>query len=166
MKCSNHVPNVQSAWELSSGYTTYIFPYQKHKRHKLKGSETMPYKPPKPCAHPGCPELVRDGRYCAKHKRQVNADYNSHRRDKTAQSFYDSPQWRRLRKMKLNAQPLCEECHRNGRFTPARHVDHIKEISHGGAPLDMANLQSLCHSCHSSKTLRERHTRPQPPSNL
>lgn len=39
--------------------------------------------------------------------------------------FYQSRRWRALRAMKLQQQPLCEECLRKGRMTPAEMVDHI-----------------------------------------
>ena len=62
--------------------------------------------------------------------------------------FYNSKGWKWLRKVKLTADPLCEMCGK-----PARDVDHRISINNGGDPHDMANLQSLCHSCHSKKTL-------------
>lgn len=34
-------------------------------------------------------------------------------------------------------------------------VDHIQPIRFGGAALDMENLQSLCWSCHSAKSVKE-----------
>jgi len=43
-------------------------------------------------------------------------------------------------------------CKKVGRKVPANHIDHIIPISRGGAPLDLANLQSLCLSCHNRKT--------------
>jgi len=62
--------------------------------------------------------------------------------------FYNSSAWKKLRRMKLARSPLCEECRR-----PATDVDHKVSIHKGGHPLDMTNLQSLCHSCHSRKTM-------------
>lgn len=32
-------------------------------------------------------------------------------------------------------------------------VDHKVELRDGGAPLDQANLEPLCGSCHTTKTL-------------
>lgn len=123
----------------------------------------MPWKAPKPCKYPGCLELVRDGGYCDKHKKQVNQsnnrNYNRHHRNKSSQAFYDSTQWRKLRKIKIARDPFCEECRNHGLFASATHVDHKVEIRDGGASLDMDNLQSLCHSCHSRKTLLERQKR-------
>ncbi len=67
-----------------------------------------------------------------------------------ARDFYNSAAWKRLRKAKLAASPVCETC--LPRVTAATEVDHVKAINLGGAPLDWDNLQSLCHECHSRKT--------------
>ena len=57
--------------------------------------------------------------------------------------------WQRLRKMKLARRPMCECC-----GSPANEVDHIVALSRGGTNA-MDNLQSLCRSCHSRKTVAE-----------
>ena len=114
----------------------------------------MPRKPKKPCRYPGCPKLT-EGRYCEQHQKQMHHEYNTRERDKEARNFYSSTPWRRLRQAKLEQQPLCEECQRNGRITAATMVDHITPIKQGGAALNMANLQSLCWSCHSRKSVEE-----------
>ena len=114
----------------------------------------MPRKPKTPCRYPGCAELCEEP-YCDKHRRQVNHEYNTQQRDKAASSFYASDRWRKLRKQKLARNPLCEECARQSRITPATMVDHIVPIRQGGAALDMNNLQSLCWSCHSAKSIKE-----------
>lgn len=72
-------------------------------------------------------------------------------------AFYQSAAWRRLRMIKLQANPVCEECLRRGLVTEATVVDHIVPINEGGAPLDMSNLQSLCAKCHNIKSGREAH---------
>ena len=110
----------------------------------------MPHKPPKPCAYPGCPALTHE-RYCEKHKQIVNKQYNRFDRDKDSQAFYESVAWRRLRRIKLQMNPLCEECGR----AKATTADHIVPIKQGGATLDVSNLQSLCGSCHGRKSIRE-----------
>jgi len=66
--------------------------------------------------------------------------------------FYQSKAWRELRAVKLDRFPLCEECQRRGVTTLAKMVDHIVPINKGGAPLDLVNLQSLCHPCHNRKS--------------
>lgn len=69
--------------------------------------------------------------------------------------FYQSTEWRKLRALKLNEQPLCEECLRNGKLVKAQMVDHIIPINRGGAALDIENLQSLCNRCHAIKSAKE-----------
>ncbi len=73
--------------------------------------------------------------------------------------FYTSPKWRRLRELQLQQQPICEECQRKGIITQANVADHIVPINQGGEPLDIENLQSLCHRCHNRKSGREKHSR-------
>ena len=116
----------------------------------------MPRKPMTPCRYPGCPNLVEAGeRYCHEHKKIVDRNYNKYERDKKSQLFYQSKEWKSLRKKKLEINPFCEECLRKGKFTKATMVDHIKPIKQGGSALDMNNLQSLCWSCHSKKSAEE-----------
>ena len=116
----------------------------------------------RPCAHPGCRELVRSG-YCVRHRpadnsRRSNAAAVWHR-------WYSLPIWvDDLRPMQLVREPFCRECTARARRenrpelerVPATDVDHVKP--HRGVWLvftDRNNLQSLCHSCHSRKTLAE-----------
>jgi len=54
-----------------------------------------------------------------------------------------------LRRSVLFNHPLCE-C---GEI--ATDVHHIKDIAKGGDPWSRANLQALCHRCHSIKTKQE-----------
>lgn len=73
-------------------------------------------------------------------------------------SFYQSQQWRRVRKKFLEGHPLCAECQRKGRVVAARVVDHITPINDGGARFDFRNLQGLCDACHNRKSGREAHS--------
>ena len=70
--------------------------------------------------------------------------------------FYQSSPWRKLRKMKLDQDPMCEICQQQGKLTPAQMVDHIVPINKGGAPLDLDNLQSLCNACHAIKSAKDK----------
>ena len=80
--------------------------------------------------------------------------YEGYRHHNTV--FYQSRRWRSLRALKLQKDPLCEECMRKGVLVPAQMVDHIVPINKGGAPLDLNNLQSLCNHCHAVKTARDK----------
>ena len=104
----------------------------------------MPTRPKKPCRHPGCPNLT-DERYCSEHSVD-NKRASAHERGYTSK-------WRRLSKLYLKAHPLCVECKRHGRLTPATVVDHI--VPHRGNEQLMwseSNWQGLCKRCHDKKT--------------
>lgn len=119
----------------------------------------MPSKAPRPCTHPGCPELVTAGSRCTqhqreqfKHKTKVAMQDDRKRDDKR---FYDSALWDRVRKQVLTKEPYCRECRRNKRLTLAEVVDHIDRIQAGGSRLAASNLQPLCARCHDAKRGRE-----------
>ena len=57
--------------------------------------------------------------------------------------------WQRLRLMILRREPLCRMC-----GAAAVAVDHIIPLKQGGKNTE-ENLQALCHSCHSKKTLSD-----------
>ena len=66
--------------------------------------------------------------------------------------FYNTRDWLELRAAMLRREPVCQACRR----APATDVDHITPIRAGGSMTHPSNLQSLCHECHSRKTLGER----------
>lgn len=69
--------------------------------------------------------------------------------------IYSSARWRRLRKQKLAASPLCEAHQEMGEVVVATVVDHRIPIRHGGKPFpSLSGLRSLCWPCHSAKTAR------------
>lgn len=70
-------------------------------------------------------------------------------------AFYHSVEWKRVRNLQLMQHPICQECERQGKVTPATVVDHIKPINEGGERLDQRNLQSLCETCHNKKSAKE-----------
>lgn len=62
-------------------------------------------------------------------------------------------EWRKARAAFLKRHPLCVECQREGKLTPATVVEHI--IPHRGDPQlfwDEGNWQALCKGCHDRKT--------------
>ena len=70
--------------------------------------------------------------------------------------FTASRRWRAIREQHLREHPLCVECMKHNRITPAKEVDHI--VPRRDAPeraFDPANLQSLCPTCHGQKTRDE-----------
>ncbi|MGB4153380.1 MAG: HNH endonuclease signature motif containing protein, partial [Bacillota bacterium] len=54
----------------------------------------------------------------------------------------------------IAAHPLCEQCEKLDRITPAQEVHHIKPLSQGGTHAK-DNLMALCKPCHSRITALE-----------
>ncbi len=110
----------------------------------------MPQRPGRPCAQPGCAALVQSGAYCTKHQPIV------HDERPTAHERGYGARWRKLRARYLAAHPTCVDPFRlhAGQVRVATDVDHIKPRVEGGSDRD-DNLQSLCHSCHSHKTIMQ-----------
>jgi|GEM_PF-480350 5-methylcytosine-specific restriction protein A len=120
----------------------------------------MARRPFKPCAYPGCSELVSEGRYCPKHQHKEKEQmaerhryYDTHQRDERADRFYKSKAWVATRQAVLTRDLwLCQDCKAQGRLTPANHVHHIVELRDDWSKrLHMDNLISLCASCHSQR---------------
>jgi 5-methylcytosine-specific restriction endonuclease McrA len=96
---------------------------------------TMPRRPPRVC--PLCRGLITGGRCSCRPARS-----GSH-------SPPGTHAWRKLRKVKLDVNPMCERCHRR----PATEVDHVVPLAEDPTRRnDWDNLQSLCHDCHRQKT--------------
>ena len=111
----------------------------------------MAQKPLRPCRHPGCTALTREG-WCPKHRpthqRRTSADWHG---------WYSLPVWtKRLRPEHLLIEPFCRTCAAEGKRTRAEVVDHIQP--HRGdwnRFTDPGNLQSLCKYHHDQKTAFE-----------
>ena len=104
----------------------------------------MPRKPPRPCRHPGCPNLSHEV-YCPEHRAL-------YARENAAERGYDG-KWRKARGLFLQRNPLCTSCLKEGKITPAVIVDHI--IPHRGDMAlfwDQGNWQPLCKNHHDRKT--------------
>jgi 5-methylcytosine-specific restriction protein A len=100
------------------------------------------------CNEPGCGVLVPRGR-CAQHALVVQAVEAQTRR------WCKLVRWQRLREAVLRDDPFCRICRTHGRHTLTTEIDHI--LKHEGDPRrfwDRANLQGLCHTCHTAKTRR------------
>lgn len=100
------------------------------------------------CSVPGCRTLVQTGR-CEKHKAKSS-------KNRSGDPFYGSRAWRQLRQERLRCEPLCRNCDDEGRTRLATVVDHIiPRVKASHLELEFDNTQSLCASCHNSKTARE-----------
>lgn len=68
-----------------------------------------------------------------------------------------SKRWKELRKKKLNANPICEDCEVNGIVEPATEIHHVIPAETAlnvdemeGLMFDYDNLRSLCKECHAN----------------
>lgn len=113
--------------------------------------------PSTPCRQYRCPNLVKrkDKGYCDEHSDQrSNWTKRPDRSGSTTKRGYGHA-WRKLRAQVLNRDGhLCMACKRAGRYVPATDVDHIISKAKGGTDA-LSNLQSLCKSCHRTKTANE-----------
>ena len=67
----------------------------------------------------------------------------------------NDPSWLRIRASQLAAEPLCRCCKARGVVTPATEVDHVDGHAATAHDYRRENLQSLCATCHSTKTAIE-----------
>lgn len=111
--------------------------------------------PKKPCAWPGCRQLLRGERFCQRHLKRHRRDTDRQRSGSATRKLYDH-RWRAASKQFLEANPFCAWCPR-----PSTVVDH--RIPHRGNPAlfwDTGNWQQLCTRCHNkTKQSIERRSR-------
>lgn len=129
----------------------------------------MPSSAPRPCTHPGCGILVRDGTgRCDKHKRAEAKALDQRRGSSTARGY--GYKWQQARDAFLRDHPLCEcpDCEAGQkRLTVATVVDHtvphrLDEALASGDSAAIAKAQSLfwdrknwkamAKPCHDRKT--------------
>ena len=71
--------------------------------------------------------------------------------------FYNSTAWKRCREAyREKVGNLCEDCLREGRFTPAEIVHHIVPITEANVndpsvTLNFDNLRAVCRECHAKE---------------
>lgn len=86
-------------------------------------------------------------------KKRVSSTRNETDMRKIRQKAYQNKHWRKMRDTYLKEHPICEECLKHGKVTPADDVHHIKSPFRGGEVnynllLDYHNLESVCKDCH------------------
>ena len=118
----------------------------------------MPYRSRRQCTYPGCHVLVQTGSRCADHvyEREI-------KREPSTKKLYNSKQWKEIRAQQLAQYPYCKACYEQGRgLVPATEVDHV--IPHRGDETKFfaGPFDSLCKSCHSTKTMSENNFRRAP----
>src|SRR5262245_5963722 len=108
-----------------------------------------------PCPVPRCPTLTPGGGRCPLHARLLDQP----RANRAVRRWYFTARWRRLRLAVL--ADACQTCAACGQVRLELDIDHI--VPHQGDAVrfwDRANLQALCHGCHSAKTRHEGGRRP------
>jgi 5-methylcytosine-specific restriction protein A len=109
----------------------------------------MPTSAPKPCSHPGCGKLVRDGTSrCEKHPPKVWAKREDAPKRITGRKL------QQLRKELFASNPLCVACDKLGLVRLATQRDHTVSLAEGGKDVP-ENTQGLCDDCHEAKSLAE-----------
>ena len=73
---------------------------------------------------------------------------------------YNSAQWRKMRDTYMHEHPICEDCLKKGKVTPATDIHHIRSPFRGGEInwtllLDYNNLMSLCKECHGLRHAKQ-----------
>jgi len=68
---------------------------------------------------------------------------------------YNNTAWRKMRDTYLHEHPICEECLKKGKITPAEDIHHKKSPFKGGEInygllLDYDNLMAVCKKCHQA----------------
>jgi 5-methylcytosine-specific restriction protein A len=108
------------------------------------------------CGHLGCRnERTKYSSSCIEHGGKAQPqEYNS--KKKETHTKYTTKQWAIKRRIQLSSHPLCASCLSEGHIKQATTVDHVFPWTQIGEEAFYHNIfQSLCHSCHSSKTALE-----------
>lgn len=111
----------------------------------------------KPCKRTGCTALTRSG-WCDKHK----PDWRTKERKESNNWhwLYRTKWWKSTREKMLLINPWCVECAKHELRVRATDVDHVvPHRGNRGRFFDENNLETLCHRCHSRKTMREQNER-------
>lgn len=79
-------------------------------------------------------------------KTRTSKGYNGSR-----DPYYQSKEWKHLRALKFQLNPICEDCLEQGRITETHTIDHIIPRKQGG-PDHINNLRSRCKRHNAIKT--------------
>lgn len=110
-------------------------------QHPDLGERHLPYRPP---VH----------RPRGSRPRGTDPEYDRARGSAASRGY--GSDWRKVRALFLDANPLCIECEKEGRVEAATQVDHVISIrQRPDLRLDESNLRALCASHHSARTSKE-----------
>jgi 5-methylcytosine-specific restriction enzyme A len=113
----------------------------------------------RPCRRNGCAQLVVRG-YCdgCSPTYSAAARYEAKRSELKSTVWYNSARWRKMRAGYFARHPLCVDPYRVHAPGVALATDLDHKVPHKEDFVlfwDHDNLQGLCHSCHSTKTVKE-----------
>ncbi|HHL0201241.1 HNH endonuclease [Raoultella ornithinolytica] len=113
----------------------------------------MPPRTPKACRVRGCRSTTTDpSGYCESHKGE---GWKQYKPGQTRHQRGYGTKWEIIRERVLKRDSgLCQDHMKRGIVKQASCVDHIIPKAQGGTDAD-SNLQSLCWSCHATKTGKE-----------
>ena len=123
------------------------------------------------CSHPGCHNKVAmNVKYCQQHvsdskspyDKQYQQDYNNHKRNQEANSFYQSKEWKHMRDYIVSRDMnTCRYCGES--ITDRKIVDHLHPLQYApDEKLNADNLYTICYKCHQVKTMIEQQTAQSP----
>jgi 5-methylcytosine-specific restriction protein A len=105
----------------------------------------MPMLPKKPCAFPGCKEIVPSKqRYCKVHSKKVKQDYEKTRETAVKRGY--TRRWQRLRGIVLAQEPMCGCLDCKNTALVANLVHHIDGNAKNNS---LENLLSMNDDCHN-----------------
>jgi 5-methylcytosine-specific restriction endonuclease McrA len=95
---------------------------------------------------------VRTSGQYRRERNAANAAYDAKRANNPHRKLYQTKQWKKLRKLKLSINPVCEVC----RQAPADTVHHKERASNNmDRFFTIASLQSACKRCHDTVCQQE-----------
>lgn len=111
----------------------------------------MPYYRKKICASPNCKNYAEsNSAYCSEHKKEVFRGTTS-----KYESWYKTAWWMKARKNFLLSNIWCEECLKEGKYTPADLVHHTQGYNSWETFCDISKWEAICKSCHSKIHITE-----------
>jgi hypothetical protein len=137
----------------------------KHSTNRANVKSDMALRALKTCNKSGCPTLIKDGRYCAKHGEQAKQREYAERNADEIRKLYATRRWMRVRNHALYRNQPCQRLLEDGKrcehgATIAHHIVSPRE--NPDLMYDTANLLCVCAAHHPNTEGEEDLTRYAP----